>query len=626
MVTHFRLGFFPSRHREKPEQRITTSSIAGILATLKGLGIPSLNRQLVWLASCSFIAGLAQAILLVIVSEFAVNSAQGKNHLEVHGHSISIPDTMFLAAILLVIFAAAGIAGALSSSSMSSKALASARNKMIDAFFRASWTVQSQERLGHIQQLLTYNCENVGNIALGMATGLQALLTVAALLAAAFLVNPIAATMVLVLGILLSSALRPFNKWSRKASVHLSEDSHTMATLVTEYTRLTREFRVFGVEREATAGLHRSNEIAGMTFRKARLLLQLTPVVYQTLALLFVVCALAVVTGHTGTNPGSIAAVLILTIRSLFYGSVIQSTSQQLRFYGGFLENVKQELDRFLQNPSELGAGELPTRFDINVRKVSFSYPDRGPVLKQVSFFVPGGSILGIVGRSGSGKTTLSEILLGIRQPTDGVALVGEVAAARIVKEDGVSPVGLVSQSPVLLQGSIAFNISFFRGVPPEKIEAASRAAHLHEDVMAMPDLYETRVGEGGTALSEGQRQRLAIARALAGAPRLLILDEPTSALDGRSENLIRQTLSELHGRMTIVVISHRLGAVEDCDFLLVLDNGRVADFGPKGEVLMRDAFREVAKGTTGERALLDKALSERRDADVVSESGPRED
>jgi ABC-type multidrug transport system fused ATPase/permease subunit len=257
-------------------------------------------------------------------------------------------------------------------------------------------------------------------------------------------------------------------------------------------------------------------------------------------------------------------------------------------------------LDRFSENRYESGAGELPTSFDINAKNVSFSYDDRGPVLKQVSFHVPDGQIMGIAGRSGSGKTTLSQILLGMRQPADGVALIGDVSVARIAKGGGVSPVALVAQDPILLQGTIAFNISFFRGLPPEEIEAASRAAHLHEDVMAMPDLYETRVGEGGTALSGGQRQRLAIARALAGAPRVLVLDEPTSALDGRSESLIRETLAELRGRATIIVISHRLGLVEDCDVLLVLDKGRVADFGPRTEVLTRDAFREVAEAATG--------------------------
>ena len=111
-----------------------------------------------------------------------------------------------------------------------------------------------------------------------------------------------------------------------------------------------------------------------------------------------------------------------------------------------------------------------------------------------------------------------------------------------------------------------------------------------------MTQSYDTLVGEGGGALSGGQRQRLAIARALVGSPRVLVLDEPTSALDGRSEHLIRRTLSELRGHVTVIVISHRLATVEDCDLLLVLDGGRRTDFGPRDEVVTGRCFRRVAR------------------------------
>jgi ABC-type multidrug transport system fused ATPase/permease subunit len=120
---------------------------------------------------------------------------------------------------------------------------------------------------------------------------------------------------------------------------------------------------------------------------------------------------------------------------------------------------------------------------------------------------------------------------------------------------------------------------------------------------MMMPDRYETKVGEGGTALSGGQLQRLAIARALAGAPRLLVMDEPTSAVDNRSESLIRQTLTELRGTMTSVIISHRLALVEDCDLLLVLKKGRAVEFGTRIEVMTRAAFQEVANTVADDEA-----------------------
>jgi len=182
--------------------------------------------------------------------------------------------------------------------------------------------------------------------------------------------------------------------------------------------------------------------------------------------------------------------------------------------------------------------------------------------------------------------------------PSHGHVFVGDVPASSIRKGNGSSPIALVAQESILLQGSIASNISFFRDVSQERIEIAARAAHLHEDIVAMPRSYETPVGEGGDALSGGQRQRLAIARALVGSPRVLVLDEPTSALDGRSESLVRRTLSELRDHVTVIVISHRLATVEDCDLLLVLDSGRLADFGPRDEVTAGAAFRHVVEAT----------------------------
>jgi ABC-type multidrug transport system fused ATPase/permease subunit len=391
-----------------------------------------------------------------------------------------------------------------------------------------------------------------------------------------------------------------------------------MATLVTEYTRLTREFRLLGVEKAAVQHLHQRNSQAATSLRKSRQLIGSSPGIYQTLALGFIIIGLAVIVGHTGKNLGATGAVLILTLRSLTYGSTIQQSTQQVRSYEGFLEGIEKDIARYKRNPEELNGSEVPESFSIRFEGVSYSYDNERDVLRDISFYLPDGNILGVVGRSGSGKTTLSQLVLGMRRPSFGRALIGDIEAASVARGNGASPIALVAQEPILLQGSIASNISFFRDVSQEQIESASRAAHLHEDVLALPQSYGTFVGEGGGALSGGQRQRLAIARALVGTPRVLVLDEPTSALDNRSERLIRRTLSELRGRVTIVVISHRLATVEDCDLLLVLDGGSLADFGPRNEVIARDAFRYVAHATDAEVLEDNKAA---RNESVVVES-----
>ena len=166
--------------------------------------------------------------------------------------------------------------------------------------------------------------------------------------------------------------------------------------------------------------------------------------------------------------------------------------------------------------------------------------------------------------------------------------------AAAIPKSNADSTVALVPQEPILLQGSVSDNIRFFRDFEEWEVIEAAKAAHLHEDLVQMPSGYETDVGQGGNQLSGGQKQRLAIARALIGTPKLIVLDEPTSAVDGHTEKLIRQTLSELRGRVTVVIISHRIETTAQCDLLLVLANGKIADFGERDAVLAGPAYNDI--------------------------------
>jgi ATP-binding cassette subfamily B protein len=587
-----------AKHKPKGKKGTKQTNIFGIISSLRSLGLKSLNRSLLGIASCSLVGGLSQAALLVIITELAASHAEGRGNLSFHGYSIPLHEGILLCIGLLILFFLFSITSASVTASMSSSAVEVGRDRIMDSYFSASWDIQSTERLGHVQQLLTVNCEYIAGLTQAVSTGLQGLFGALALLTAAFLVNPVTASVVVIAGVVLSTVMRPILKLTRTASVRLSNDSQRIATLATEYTRLAREFRLFGVEKEATDRLHQRNHEAAISYAKSRVLGQYNSVVYQTLALGFIIIGLALLLAHSGANLGATGAILVLTLRSLVYGSAIQSSSQQIRSDEPFLAEVQAEVRHYESSSPELNGNRLPEHFDVRFDGVSFAYESGTEAVNNVTFYIPSGKILGVVGRSGSGKSTLSQLVLGMRSPSFGDVFVGDVPASSIRKGNGTSPIALVAQESILLQGSIASNISFFRNVSQERIEVAARAAHLHEDVMAMPRSYETLVGEGGDALSGGQRQRLAIARALVGSPRVLVLDEPTSALDGRSESLVRRTLSELRDHVTVIVISHRLATVEDCDLLLVLDGGRLADFGPRDEVTGRAAFRHVAEAT----------------------------
>jgi len=573
------------------------AGVLQILRSIRALGVSSLSCRLAGLAFFSFIAGLSQAAFLIIASEIAIGSAQGKHNLHIRGIALSVGDTVLISVALLIVFLVTSMLGVFSSSSLSAATVEASRRQVIGSYFAASWEQQSTERLGHVQQLLSVNCENLGWLTLAISGGLQAILSASALLIAAFIVNPTTAVLVIGAGIVLSLVMRPFLSWSRKASFRLSRDSQRMATQVTEFTRLVREIRLLGVEQSATDILRDRNHQATLSYKRNRRLAQVGPVVYQTLAFGFIIGGLALLTANSGSHLGATGAILLLALRSLTYGSQIQTNSQQLRSFQGFLDGIEADILQYKNSSSASTSRTLiPTAFDITFDDVSFAYDGRDWAINRVTFQVPAGHILGVVGRSGSGKTTLSQLLLGMRTPTQGQVFIGGNPASALAIGNGTSPLAIVAQEPILLQGSIESNIAFFRDFTHDQIESASRSAHLHEDVAGMPYGYETSVGEGGGALSGGQRQRLSIARALVGSPRILVLDEPTSALDVRSEALVRQTLSELKGRVTVIVISHRLATVKDCDLLLVLESGVLADFGPPNEVTERGPFRRVAE------------------------------
>jgi ABC-type bacteriocin/lantibiotic exporter with double-glycine peptidase domain len=228
-----------------------------------------------------------------------------------------------------------------------------------------------------------------------------------------------------------------------------------------------------------------------------------------------------------------------------------------------------------------------PLHGSIEVVDVGFRYSPFAPlVLRKISLRVEPGQKVALVGRTGSGKTTLAMVLLGLFAPSMGEVRFDGMPLADLDLGSLRRQCGIVLQEPFIFNGSVRDNIAFNTDAPLAQVEAAARAACLHDDVMRMPMGYETRVGERGTALSGGQRQRLALARTLLQQPSILLLDEATSHLDAVTEGSIDANLSRL--RCTRIVIAHRLSTVRDADVIVVLDNGTIVEQGSHAELLER--------------------------------------
>jgi len=246
----------------------------------------------------------------------------------------------------------------------------------------------------------------------------------------------------------------------------------------------------------------------------------------------------------------------------------------------------------FLDAPVEIrdrdGAHEFPgLRTEIEYRDVSFRYRPGEPVLDRVSFRVPRGSVVALVGPSGAGKTTMVDLLGRFYEVSDGQVLLDGVDIRDFTVRSLRSSLGIVSQETVLFHDTVRANIAYGAGsASDEAIMQAARAANAHDFIMALSNGYETVVGERGIQLSGGQRQRISIARAILRDPPILIFDEATSALDSESERLVQQAVETLLTGRTVFVIAHRLSTVQRADQIVVLEEGRIVESGRHGSLL----------------------------------------
>lgn len=227
----------------------------------------------------------------------------------------------------------------------------------------------------------------------------------------------------------------------------------------------------------------------------------------------------------------------------------------------------------------------------LRFEEVGFAYPTRADIqiLKNISFTAEAGQKIAVVGPSGAGKSTIASLILEFYKPTSGNIYYDDIPAESISLTDIRNQVAIVPQDVLLFGGTIRENINYGQldANANSVIEAAKRA-NAHDFIMSFPDGYDTVVGERGVKLSGGQRQRIAIARALLKDPAILILDEATSALDSESERLVQEALEELMKNRTSIIIAHRLSTIKNADSILVIDEGKVADFGNHIELISK--------------------------------------
>jgi len=308
-------------------------------------------------------------------------------------------------------------------------------------------------------------------------------------------------------------------------------------------------------------------------------------------ALMYGVAGYLVSSGGPTISIGTLVAFTTLQTRLFFPVSSLLSVQTDVQSSLALFDRVFEYLDLPVdidERPDAIALDRAEVRGRVELDDVSFGYdPDAAPILEGISFVAEPGSKVAVVGETGSGKTTLGYLVARLYDVGSGSVRIEGTDVRDLTFDSLRSIVGVVSQETYLFHGTVRENLAFARpGATGAEIEAAARAAQIDEHLRSLPEGYDTVVGERGYRFSGGEKQRLAIARAVLRDPPVLVLDEATSSLDVETERLVQDALDDLSEGRTSIVIAHRLSTVRDADLILVLDHGRIVERGTHAELV----------------------------------------
>lgn len=417
--------------------------------------------------------------------------------------------------------------------------------------------------------------------------------------------SPVAAA-ISVIGVVFSAlALHGISRHSEKTATTAHEAVENMSGAAIEYIRGLSIVKSFGQEGASTQSFRSANKALkdirigiekGFTPFNC---LHLFALKLASMGIVFI-CAWQAAQGQM-----SMAFFLMFVLFSfVMFGSVenINDAAHLL----GVIDSAMDKLEA-LENAEYIdqdGTDIKPTSYDIEFKDVSFGYDDR-MVLHDLNFTIPQNATTAIVGPSGGGKTTLCNLIARFYDVNSGTITLGGTDIRAFTCDSLLRNISMVFQNVYLFRDTIKNNIKFGRpDAADEQIIAAAKAARCHDFIMALPDGYDTVIGEGGSSLSGGEKQRISIARAMLKDAPIVILDEATASIDPENEHLIQEAISALTHGKTIVTIAHRLATIENADQILVIDGGTVAQRGTHKELLEQEGtyktfikIREQAEG-----------------------------
>lgn len=462
------------------------------------------------------------------------------------------------------------------------------RRDLYRKFLHAEWSFLSKQKLGHTENDIMLGVSTTTKLFGSFATSILNATTLAAYVAVALAISVEITLATLAIGAAVLYLFGPFMRKTRRYGGVIMTMGKQLAHDINERVVGLKSIKANGRERAVAENMFEMFD----TFRIVRLQQSMARAVttsaIQPITVLLVGLVFLYAFNRPGFELSSFIVIIFLIQRIFLYVDRAQATLHEMNTQIPYANSVVKFMADFDEH-KEVNRGTKPFKLEraITFEEVSFNYRPKHSVLKSINLTIPKGEMVGIIGPSGAGKTTVADLLLRLLRPAAGAVKADGVPLEDISLEQWRERVAYVSQEFFLLNDTIFANVRFYdESVTEEDVRDAIKSVGLWDVVAALPKGLYTMVGERGLELSAGQRQRIALARALVRDPDVLVLDEATSALDGESEQAIHEALQALRGTMTMVIIAHRLTTVMETDKIIVIERGKVAEEGSPQELL----------------------------------------
>ena len=476
---------------------------------------------------------------------------------------------------------------------------ASFLTREVGTLFRAAmlaeWPFMIRQKAGYVQNMVYWDVKRNSQLLDGIAQFIQSATGSLMYLLVAVNISPSITFITIAVGAVILLAFRPLLANMRNLGEDMSAIEKRFSHHMTEYFQGFKTVKAAG----AAAGVIRVAESLLETLRKAAsktIFKQgLGTILMQPLSVFYIILVFAFSYTTGAFNLAAFAATLYLIQKIFVYLDSTQASFISINQLVPFAEKVAEFKRELVAHREPQSKGGLPFLFTerIEFRDVSFWYEEGKSILSHITGTIPQGTMVGVVGPSGGGKTSLADLVLRLFRPKKGAIFLDDVPAEEVRLNEWRRRIAYVSQDSFLINSSVTDNIRFFDdAISDEMLRDAAKAAHIYDDVMRLPDGFDTHIGDRGVTLSGGQRQRIALARALARKPDVLVLDEVTSSLDSALEASIQEVIQGLRGKVTMLVIAHRISTVVNADILWVLEGGKICEKGnPKEMMASSDSY-----------------------------------